>query len=177
MVSSLNQYTKVKTEEDIIRPRKLQNIITKAVVIDTLANKNTDIVPCTGKVCNGSIMFPRIASGKPRAKEAVLKDAKEFINEYYLSIQKFNSDQHNTRWNEINSVVQEKGTYDLTEAELMYGAKLAWRNAARCIGRIQWSNLQLFDARKVSTPAEMFEALCNLIYLFIYLSLRRGEIH
>lgn len=35
------------------------------------------------------------------------------------------------------------GTYQLTETELIFGAKLAWRNAARCIGRIQWSKLQV----------------------------------
>lgn len=35
------------------------------------------------------------------------------------------------------------GTYQLTETELVFGAKLAWRNAARCIGRIQWSKLQV----------------------------------
>ena len=35
------------------------------------------------------------------------------------------------------------GTYELTETELVYGAKTAWRNSARCIGRIQWSKLQV----------------------------------
>lgn len=35
------------------------------------------------------------------------------------------------------------GTYQLTETELVFGAKLAWRNATRCIGRIQWSKLQV----------------------------------
>lgn len=36
-------------------------------------------------------------------------------------------------------------TYQLTETELVFGAKLAWRNATRCIGRIQWSKLQVCD--------------------------------
>ncbi|KAG7170858.1 Nitric oxide synthase, salivary gland-like, partial [Homarus americanus] len=57
----------------------------------------------------------------------------------------------------------ERGTYDLTQTELVYGAKLAWRNAPRCIGRIQWSKLQVFDARYVTTASGMFEALCNHI--------------
>lgn len=39
--------------------------------------------------------------------------------------------------------IQAKGLYDLTEQELTYGARLSWRNASRCIGRIQWSNLQV----------------------------------
>ena len=34
-------------------------------------------------------------------------------------------------------------TYELTENELVFGAKTAWRNASRCIGRIQWSKLKV----------------------------------
>ena len=39
--------------------------------------------------------------------------------------------------------LDETGTYELTETELVYGAKLAWRNSVRCIGRIQWAKLQV----------------------------------
>ncbi|XP_069769355.1 nitric oxide synthase 1-like [Narcine bancroftii] len=45
----------------------------------------------------------------------------------------------------------------------MFGAKLAWRNAARCVGRIQWTRLQLFDARDCSSVEEMFTHICNHI--------------
>lgn len=38
------------------------------------------------------------------------------------------------------------GEYQLNDSELIFGAKTAWRNSARCIGRIQWSKLQVqFD--------------------------------
>ena len=53
------------------------------------------------------------------------------------------TDQHKTRWEEIQNEVESKGTYDLTRTELIYGAKTAWRNAPRCIGRIQWSKLHV----------------------------------
>ncbi|KOB72118.1 Nitric oxide synthase 2, partial [Operophtera brumata] len=59
--------------------------------------------------------------------------------------------------------VAKTGTYQLTTTELVFGAKLAWRNASRCIGRIQWSKLQVFDCRQVTTTSGMFEALCNHI--------------
>ena len=36
------------------------------------------------------------------------------------------------------------GTYEHTAPELAFGAQLAWRNASRCIGRIAWSNLQVY---------------------------------
>lgn len=39
--------------------------------------------------------------------------------------------------------IEATGTYQLKDTELIYGAKHAWRNAARCVGRIQWSKLQV----------------------------------
>ncbi len=48
-----------------------------------------------------------------------------------------------TRWNQIKKEVEATGSYHLTETELIYGAKLAWRNSSRCIGRIQWSKLEV----------------------------------
>lgn len=40
------------------------------------------------------------------------------------------------------------GTYQLRESELVFGAKQAWRNAPRCVGRIQWGKLQVWLASK-----------------------------
>jgi nitric oxide synthase oxygenase domain/subunit len=37
-------------------------------------------------------------------------------------------------------------------------ARLAWRNNARCIGRLFWESLCLFDARTAGSPEEVFEA-------------------
>jgi len=39
--------------------------------------------------------------------------------------------------------IAKNGTYDLTEKELIFGCRMAWRNASRCIGRIQWNKLQV----------------------------------
>ncbi|GGK21498.1 hypothetical protein GCM10008955_13700 [Deinococcus malanensis] len=47
----------------------------------------------------------------------------------------------------------------LTEEELAYGARVAWRNSIRCIGRLPWTALQLRDRRHVSRPAEVFAEL------------------
>ncbi|CAL4206720.1 unnamed protein product [Meganyctiphanes norvegica] len=95
--------------------------------------------------------------------DEVLKGAKEFIDAYFLSSNRLNSEEHKTRWKAISSLIEETGTYDLTCKELVFGAKLAWRNAPRCIGRIQWNNLQVFDARHVSTPSGMFKSICSHI--------------
>ena len=73
------------------------------------------------------------------------------------------SKTHKERLNEIISSINLTGTYELKETELCFGARTAWRNAPRCIGRIQWSKLQVFDARYVTTCRGMFEAICNHI--------------
>ena len=54
-----------------------------------------------------------------------------------------NSAVHMARWQQVQQEVAKAGTYQLTETELVFGAKLAWRNSARCIGRIQWAKLQV----------------------------------
>ena len=39
--------------------------------------------------------------------------------------------------------IEGNGSYSLLEKELVFAAKTAWRNASRCIGRIQWNNLKV----------------------------------
>lgn len=59
------------------------------------------------------------------------------------SLNRSNSPAHITRWQQIQEQIESNGSYHLTETELIYGAKLAWRNSSRCIGRIQWAKLQV----------------------------------
>ena len=47
------------------------------------------------------------------------------------------------------------GTYRHTPEELTFGARVAWRNSARCIGRLYWNSLRVRDRRDVDTPAEV----------------------
>lgn len=61
----------------------------------------------------------------------------------FFIIYRFDSPAHQTRWNQIEKEIQKTGAYQLSDSELIFGAKTAWRNSARCIGRIQWSKLQV----------------------------------
>lgn len=54
-----------------------------------------------------------------------------------------NTSEHQSRVKEVLRTIEVTGTYDTTYDELVYGAKMAWRNAPRCIGRIQWNKLQV----------------------------------
>uniref|UniRef100_A0A8C7DB90 Nitric oxide synthase, inducible n=1 Tax=Oncorhynchus kisutch TaxID=8019 RepID=A0A8C7DB90_ONCKI len=91
----------------------------------------------------------------------ILPQAIDLINQYYKSFKIPKIEHHLARLEEITMEIDSTGTYQLTVEELAFGARQAWRNAPRCIGRIQWSNLQLFDARKCKTTQEMFQFLCE----------------
>ncbi len=58
---------------------------------------------------------------------------------------RFGSKAHVDRLEEVTKEIEASGTYQLKDTELIYGAKHAWRNAARCVGRIQWSKLQVIQ--------------------------------
>lgn len=53
----------------------------------------------------------------------------------------------------VRAEIAETGTYRQTRAELTFGARVAWRNAARCIGRLYWQSLRVRDRRRISSPA------------------------
>ena len=69
------------------------------------------------------------------------------------------NEAHQERLKFVENEINAKGNYHIFENELTYGAKLAWRNAPRCIGRIQWKKLKVYDARHVTTPKEMFDCI------------------
>lgn len=48
-----------------------------------------------------------------------------------------------TRLNQIKNEIEDKGHYNLTYEELAFGARLAWRNAPRCVNRIIWRQLEV----------------------------------
>ncbi|MCD9021901.1 nitric oxide synthase oxygenase [Cohnella silvisoli] len=51
------------------------------------------------------------------------------------------------------------GTYTHTIEELTYGARVAWRNNSRCIGRLFWESLEVIDERGADTEEAIAEAL------------------
>ncbi|XP_043923547.1 nitric oxide synthase, brain-like [Protopterus annectens] len=134
---------------------------------DTLNMKAATVFPCNTVRCRGSVMFPnemicRSRDG-PRPKEEIMPLAIDFINQYYGSSKRLQTEAHLNRLQEVKNQIEANGTYHLEESELIFGAKQAWRNAARCVGRIQWSKLQVFDARDCSSAEEMFSHICNQI--------------
>lgn len=63
----------------------------------------------------------------------------------------------------IDREISQTGTYTHTDEELTHGARMAWRNSNRCIGRLFWHSLEVIDERDRDTPREIHEACCNHI--------------
>ncbi len=85
--------------------------------------------------------------------------AEEFIRSAYAELGI--SDQFESRMVEVIRQISETGTYEHTRAELEHGARVAWRNSNRCIGRLYWKTLKILDAREADTDEEIFKALCR----------------
>uniref|UniRef100_A0A8D0NF59 Nitric oxide synthase n=1 Tax=Sus scrofa TaxID=9823 RepID=A0A8D0NF59_PIG len=132
---------------------------------DTLHREAKGDLACKSKSCLGAIMNPKSLTIGPRDKptppDELLPQAIEFVNLYYSSFKEAKIEEHLARVEAVTKEIETTGTYQLTGDELIFAAKQAWRNAPRCIGRIQWSNLQVFDARSCSTAQEMFEHICR----------------
>ncbi|XP_022076041.1 nitric oxide synthase, brain [Acanthochromis polyacanthus] len=145
---------------------KIKNWETGTIYSDVLHHNSSKMPICTENVCIGSVVMPNQHVRKPdevRTKEELLRLATDFIDQYYTSIRRYGSKAHVDRREEVTKEIEASGTYQLKDTELIYGAKHAWRNAARCVGRIQWSKLQVFDARDCTTAHGMYNYICNHI--------------
>ncbi|HSJ38637.1 MAG TPA: nitric oxide synthase oxygenase [Planococcus sp. (in: firmicutes)] len=96
------------------------------------------------------------------ANRPLIDEAGYFIQNCYLELGK-NETEIKDRINRVVEEVEETGTYTHTFEELEHGARMAWRNNNRCIGRLFWNTLTVFDARHEQTAEGAFEALLNHI--------------
>jgi nitric-oxide synthase len=63
------------------------------------------------------------------------------------------------RLEQVLAELKRHGQWQLSHAELRYGARLAWRQAERCVGRLYWQGLELFDRRTLRAAEDIAEAL------------------
>ncbi|TLS37054.1 nitric oxide synthase oxygenase [Pseudalkalibacillus caeni] len=92
----------------------------------------------------------------------LFSEAKEFIHQCYKELGK-SFDETTKRLEEIEEQIREQNHYEHTFEELEHGAKMAWRNSNRCIGRLYWNSLTVFDKREIESDEEIRDALFNHI--------------
>jgi nitric-oxide synthase, bacterial len=67
------------------------------------------------------------------------------------------------RVEEVRAQIERYGTYAHTAAELTFGARAAWRNSSRCIGRLYWRSLRVRDRRHIIAAEQVAgEAFAHL---------------
>jgi nitric-oxide synthase, bacterial len=84
----------------------------------------------------------------------MLEQARQFLQQYSVE-----NDLGDDYVSQRLATFERTGVVDYTFDELDYGAKLAWRNSNKCIGRLFWKSLKTFDQRHLETAVQIYEAL------------------
>lgn len=92
------------------------------------------------------------------AKKQLEKEAIQFIITAYNELGKTEQEIEN-RIFRIKMDIAKTGFYEHTFEELTHGAKMAWRNSNKCIGRLFWNTLTVFDERQANSEESVFRAL------------------
>ena len=105
-------------------------------------------------------VMPRSLTAFPPAQventgEIDIAEAEDFVRQHHTENPDLGPVE--ARLAEVHAEIAATGTYRHTTAELTFGARVAWRNSSRCIGRLYWRSLKVRDQREVSTPAEVAE--------------------
>ena len=98
----------------------------------------------------------RIICAPMHVQERHVAAAQEFLDQTAEEL-RWPRRKRDKRWSEILAEIRATGTYTHTFEELEHGARVAWRNAPKCIGRISWRNLVVRDKRDVSDPQAIFD--------------------
>jgi nitric-oxide synthase len=59
------------------------------------------------------------------------------------------------RLRQVVREIKATGTYWHTPEELEFGARVAWLNSSRCIGRLYWNSLRVRDRREITAAADI----------------------
>lgn len=93
---------------------------------------------------------------------ALFIEAEDFIRTFYEETGQSEQEMQ-ARLIDIEQQIMMRDSYEQTIEELSYGAKLAWRNSNKCIGRLFWQSLHVIDMRELHTEEAIFQALLEHI--------------
>lgn len=57
------------------------------------------------------------------------------------------------------AIITPSSNFEPDSKEIQYAAKLAWRNSTKCVGRLYWKGLEVFDRRDVDSVEALFDAM------------------
>ena len=103
---------------------------------------------------------PACPAGDPvtvKAKAPSEVEATQFLTQFHHEMRPANP--LSDRIEAVRAEIADTGTWTQTLDELGFAARLAWRNAERCVGRLYWNGLHLRDCRHLTRAAEVAAAL------------------
>jgi nitric-oxide synthase, bacterial len=93
-----------------------------------------------------------VADDDSLARDSLLVSAERFITLFHSENRAGPAGQ---RLRHVRREIETTGTYRHTAAELEFGARVAWRNSSRCIGRLYWRSLRVRDRREVTAAPDI----------------------
>ena len=93
------------------------------------------------------------AGAGPADDEGLLAKAERFLALFHAESE--GADPPADRLERVRREIESTGTYRHTTAELTFAARVAWRNSARCIGRLYWRSLRVRDRRQVTAADQI----------------------
>lgn len=100
----------------------------------------------------------RIMAHPMLREERLIQEAETFFEMMAHEFQ-WSPERLQQRLLEVRMEVSTTGTYTHTSEEIEHGARVAWRNSAKCIGRISWNTLLVRDRRHITEPKEIFHEI------------------
>ena len=91
--------------------------------------------------------------------ERLYRDAEAFVRQCYAELDR--EGEIEDRLATIEDSIAETGHYEHTSEELAHGARMAWRNSNRCIGRLFWQRLHVLDERDADDAEAVYDGLCR----------------
>jgi nitric-oxide synthase len=95
---------------------------------------------------------PSAAADQLLACDKLFASAERFITQFHSETRAGPPDRR--LWH-VRREIETTGSYWHTPQELAFGARVAWRNSSRCIGRMYWRGLRVRDRREVTTAPEV----------------------
>jgi nitric-oxide synthase len=88
------------------------------------------------------------------------EEARAFLDTFHDTIGAGQKERQRRRA-EVRRELSRHRYYEHTPEELAFGARLAWRNHGRCIGRLLWESLEVVDCRAYDAPEAIAERMSD----------------
>jgi nitric-oxide synthase, bacterial len=88
----------------------------------------------------------------PLALDTLSASAERFISLFHGEHRAGPPDR---RMRQVRREIEATGSYRHTADELAFGARVAWRNSSRCIGRLYWQSLRVRDRRELHAAVDV----------------------